>query len=1318
MNPQPPFPPHDDLEARITALLLGELPETEAAALRREIAASTDLQKLHDELARTIGLVREARGTADEKAGPSAEPLTLSSDKRNRLLAAFKTVPLPVTGKKRRLVIPWREAASVAAMLALLAGVTTLVMNRGILPEDRLNSEQKPRSDGAPNPATSPTILSIRPAMDDSMAVKELAGSIAPAAKGATLDGRVQISGQIGLATTDEEFKKSYGAVLKNPIQRPSSPDSSRGVVPAQRALSSLAAASAKPAASTSAPQPESEGKPPARYGFDLASGRPASTAPVPDAVSRKLDNAEEEALRRLKADPDDAEANAAMTRASQARYDAASAKQEAMAQRSISEISSSWTPRLAAPAMPAPVPVLGELPVAGRFFRSSGGTAPSDGRAQEVAADKASDHILPDAAGTTASGGLGGGGGGIGGGGGGGGGGGRNLGGRGPSPQFFGGIVDQPAPASAAPATPMPAEQPAPSPTPTPSPVPPVQALDWFERSVAEADRPARAPVQFGDRMETAQRAQNEPWEFRSKLSGESKLPATTSYFATDKDSSELNPSPMPPAYRRNEPALEQKIVADTGLSSGEKEVEQLAGEVVLNSLSVIRQRVDRFATEPDMSGLVAFDALSVNGRADGGVNRFVDANGARGTVAKAKEDRAGAGVETEALGLVQIADGTADKKSESQVQLNYTPAPKEVRDEVMRESLAGRVVTAAVAEDFVSLAQPELSIEARYKEVAEVNAPAGKTDTKPQSLARLDKLADLDAVPAGNNRGLGRRNNIALPSLQTDDLGAIVAGKPAQAASQPVALEKKLREEVATRGRQLVASGISPGQGTGPTALAEVRRGPVGRVPSPGAVMATNVVRLAEIELRRTPAAKAEDAPAPRKPAPNAAVPQPDTATADNAFSTFSLNVSDVSFKLAAASLEKGVMPDVSTIRSEEFINAFDYRDPVPAPGVPIAFASERARYPFAHDRDLVRFSVKTAAVGRQPGKPFNIVLAIDNSGSMERADRIRIREECLRVLASQLQPQDRVSVVAFARTARLWVDGLPGNQAGELPQRVGSLTPEGGTNLEDAMNLAYQTALRHFLANGVNRVVLLTDGAANLGDVEPDSLKKKVEANRKQGIALDCFGIGWDGLNDELLEALSRNGDGRYGFVNTPEAATTEFAGQLAGALKVAASDVKVQVEWNPRRVTAYRQIGYAKHQLKKEQFRDNTVDAAEIGAAEAGNALYTVQVNPAGEGPLGTMRVRFKVPGTSDYREHEWPLPYEGAAKSLDQSSATLRLAASASAFSEWLVSSPFAAEVTPDKLLGYLGNVPEAFSADPRPKKLEWMIRQARNVSGK
>ena len=444
----------------------------------------------------------------------------------------------------------------------------------------------------------------------------------------------------------------------------------------------------------------------------------------------------------------------------------------------------------------------------------------------------------------------------------------------------------------------------------------------------------------------------------------------------------------------------------------------------------------------------------------------------------------------------------------------------------------------------------------------------------------------------------------------------------------------------------------------------------------------------------------------------------PQPEIQTRDNPFSTFSLNVSDVSFKLAAASLEKGVLPEPAGIRSEEFINAFDYRDPEPAAGAPVAFAWDRARYPFAQNRDVLRFSIKTGAVGRQAGRPLNLVLLLDNSGSMERADRVSIIHEALRVLASQLVAQDTFSVVTFARTASLWVDGIPGDQSGRVADELSNLTPQGGTNLEEAMNLAYQTALRHYAANGINRVVLLTDGAANLGDTDPAVLKKKVETNRKQGIALDCFGIGWEGYNDDLLEMLTRNGDGRYGFLNTPDEAASGFAVQLAGALHVATADVKVQVEFNTNRVTSYRQVGYAHHQLAKEQFRDNSVNAAAIGAAESGNALYVIETNPQGEGPLAMVRVRYRIPGTAEYRELEWAVPFTGAVAQLDQASPAIRLASTAAAFSEWLASSPFASDVTPDRLLGYLNGVPSIYGADKRPQKLEWMIRQAKALSGK
>ncbi|MEK9983130.1 MAG: von Willebrand factor type A domain-containing protein, partial [Opitutae bacterium] len=296
----------------------------------------------------------------------------------------------------------------------------------------------------------------------------------------------------------------------------------------------------------------------------------------------------------------------------------------------------------------------------------------------------------------------------------------------------------------------------------------------------------------------------------------------------------------------------------------------------------------------------------------------------------------------------------------------------------------------------------------------------------------------------------------------------------------------------------------------------------------------------------------------------------PKPEVVTAKNRWSTFSLNVSDASFRLCEASLRNGRLPAPHMVRAEEFINAFDYRDPAPAKGAPLAFAWERSRHPFAHNRDLVRFSIQTAAEGRESGQPLNLVLAIDNSGSMERSDRVAILKEALKVLAAKLRAEDTVSVIAFSRTPRLWLDGQKGESARQKLTNFPGLVPQGGTNIESALDLGYSTALKHFISGGNNRLILLTDGAANLGAIVPNSLRNKVESYRKRGVALDCFGIGWDGYNDHLMEALARNGDGRYAFLNSATDVERDFGRKLAGALSVSAADVKVQVVFNPARV----------------------------------------------------------------------------------------------------------------------------------------------------
>jgi Mg-chelatase subunit ChlD len=443
----------------------------------------------------------------------------------------------------------------------------------------------------------------------------------------------------------------------------------------------------------------------------------------------------------------------------------------------------------------------------------------------------------------------------------------------------------------------------------------------------------------------------------------------------------------------------------------------------------------------------------------------------------------------------------------------------------------------------------------------------------------------------------------------------------------------------------------------------------------------------------------------------------PRPETVTAQNNFSTFSLNVSDVSFKTTLASLQAGKLPEPGDVRSEEFLNALEYRDPMPRPGEPLAFHWERARSPFTHDRDIIRFSVRTAALGRQPGRAINLVCLLDNSGSMEREDRVSIVQQALGVLARKLTPNDRVSLVTFSRTPKLRIDGMRGGNREAFLKASTGWIPQGGTHVEKALALAYETAKKHFIPGGNNRVVLLTDGAANMGNVDPYQLRKTVESHRKQGIALDCFGIGWEGYNDNLLEVLARNGDGRYGFLNQPVQAVAEFEQKLLGAFQVAASDVKVQVEWNADRVRVFRQVGYLRHQLKKEDFRNNKIDAAEISAAESGNALYVVQVNPGGQGPLGVVRVRYKVPFTREYTELEWSLAYEQSVTPLEHAGPAMRLGCVAATFAEWLAQNPYAQGVQLADLQGLMSGIPSIYATDPRPGQLERMIGKARILAG-
>lgn len=463
----------------------------------------------------------------------------------------------------------------------------------------------------------------------------------------------------------------------------------------------------------------------------------------------------------------------------------------------------------------------------------------------------------------------------------------------------------------------------------------------------------------------------------------------------------------------------------------------------------------------------------------------------------------------------------------------------------------------------------------------------------------------------------------------------------------------------------------------------------------------------------------AKLNQAIKSKVPAPPLPLDLTETDAAQNPFSTFSLNVSDASFRLAEAALQQGRWPEASGIRTEEFVNALAYNDPPPAPGQPVSLTQEQARHPFAHNRNLLRLTLQTASAGRNSRQPLNLTLLLDTSGSMERADRQETVAVALNALADTLRPGDTLNLIGFARTPRLFIDRADGSAAaGQLRQIArDGIPPEGGTNLETALTTASAQILktRNPATDTLDRIVLLTDGAANLGDANPATLAAIVEANKKQGIGLDCYGIGFDGYNDAMLEQLARAGYGRYAYLNNPGDARADFAQKLAGALQVSAQNVKVQVEFNPARVGSYRLLGYEKHRLRTEDFRDNTVRAAELGAAESGTAIYTVEPRPdsaGGAGELGVVRVRYQDPRTQDYHETSWIIPYDPSTPAFADAAPGLQLAASAALFAEKLQNADTAQAVSLPDLLNTLRVANTRQGAFPQNLKLQSMLETA------
>lgn len=363
----------------------------------------------------------------------------------------------------------------------------------------------------------------------------------------------------------------------------------------------------------------------------------------------------------------------------------------------------------------------------------------------------------------------------------------------------------------------------------------------------------------------------------------------------------------------------------------------------------------------------------------------------------------------------------------------------------------------------------------------------------------------------------------------------------------------------------------------------------------------------------------------------------------TERDALSTFALDVDTASYTLCRRYIGSGYLPPAGAVRMEEFINYFNYQYPQQSDRT-FRVHTEAAPSPFAGEGKkltLLKIGVKARTLGRDQQKPAHLVFVIDASASMGQPERLPLIQQALNMLIDKLSDADRVSMITCANESRLHLEATPVHQRERIRQAINAIQPSGSTNLLAGLQLGYATARRSFDAKQINRVVLCSDGVANVGQTEAEAVLKAVAADRQQGITMTCVGVGYGTYNDAFLESLANKGDGNYVFLDSVRQAQRVFVEQLAATLYTVAKDARIQVSFNPDRVRRYRLIGYESRDIEDKRFRDDTVDAGEVGSGQCSTALYELELTDEGSADqsdgLGTVFVRYRNVDTDQMEE---------------------------------------------------------------------------------
>lgn len=380
--------------------------------------------------------------------------------------------------------------------------------------------------------------------------------------------------------------------------------------------------------------------------------------------------------------------------------------------------------------------------------------------------------------------------------------------------------------------------------------------------------------------------------------------------------------------------------------------------------------------------------------------------------------------------------------------------------------------------------------------------------------------------------------------------------------------------------------------------------------------------------------------DGPAPKLPGgDNYAhrVDNPFHAASQTPLSTFSIDVDTASYtNVRRFLLQEHLFPPKDAVRLEEMVNYFAYDDPRPDGGKPVAIKTEVGPCPWHAEHRLVRIGLRAKSVSAEESPARNLVFLVDTSGSMTPEDRLPLLKKGLGMLVGTLRPIDRVAIVAYAGSAGLVLPATAGAEKGTILAALNRLEAGGSTNGGEGIVLAYKLAEENFIKDGVNRVILGTDGDFNVGTTSEGELVRLIEEKRKSGILLSILGFGHGNLKDATMEKLAHHGNGHYAYIDTLDEARRIFVEQGA-ALQVVAYDVKVQVEFNPARVGSYRLLGYENRLLKDQDFNDDKKDAGDMGSGHTVTALY--EIAPVGK-DIG-------VPGVDPLRYQTKPAPADAA-----------------------------------------------------------------------